>query len=251
MLKTLVAAFQYFSKVLANFPLLYYCLNCSTGFSYKYKDSYLFKTFPLFANDRATGKHSRITTAFRPWTPRKQVELLSGVWVATWLNLTLLRATVRGGELPVPLHAQPLESTLRIDLVPEYNVLESPIRKYFKILGVFPFLPEDHIDFAWKYNHALIQVDITPFVPEYNALKSPIRKYFKILGAFPFLPEDHIDFAWKHIHALIQVDITPFVPEYNVLNLRSESTSRSWVPSPSSLGIRSTLPENTSTLLFK
>jgi len=31
----------------------------------------------------------------------------------------------------------------RTDLVPEYNVLNSPVRKSFKILGAFPLLPED------------------------------------------------------------------------------------------------------------
>ena len=52
----------------------------------------------------------------------------------------------------------------RTDLVPEYNVLNSNIRKFFKILGAFPFLPEDLIDSSWRYVKPLIPSDMNPFV---------------------------------------------------------------------------------------
>jgi hypothetical protein len=62
----------------------------------------------------------------------------------------------------------PFKESLRralqhIDLVSEYQVLESPVRKFFKILGVFPFLPEDQIDLAWRQVYPLIPADMNSF----------------------------------------------------------------------------------------
>lgn len=56
----------------------------------------------------------------------------------------------------------------RTDLVPEYSVLTSPIRKFFKILGAFPFLPIDDIDRAWRFVKPLIPSDMEPFVEYYE-----------------------------------------------------------------------------------
>ena len=73
----------------------------------------------------------------------------------------------------------------RTDLVPEYNVLESPVRKYFKILGAFPFLPEDQIDFAWRQIYPLIPADMSSFADYFErtwigtSARSPLFSHSK------------------------------------------------------------------------
>ena len=57
-----------------------------------------------------------------------------------------------------------LFGTQRTDLVPEYSVLTSPTRKFFKILGAFPYLPVDDIDSSWRFVKPLVPSDMDPFV---------------------------------------------------------------------------------------
>ena len=40
--------------------------------------------------------------------------------------------------------------------------------KFFKILGAFPFLPEDQIDFAWRQIYPLIPADMTFFTDDFE-----------------------------------------------------------------------------------
>ena len=58
-------------------------------------------------------------------------------------------------------YTQSLCNALQLkDLVPQCNVLESTIRKYLGILGAFPLLPEDRIDFAWRLTHPFMPADM-------------------------------------------------------------------------------------------
>ena len=52
----------------------------------------------------------------------------------------------------------------RTDLVPEYQVEGSEIRKYFKMMCALPFVPEDLIPTAWRHLKPLIPSDMSSFV---------------------------------------------------------------------------------------
>ena len=51
----------------------------------------------------------------------------------------------------------------RFDLVPEYQVIGSDIRKAFKRIGALPFIPPEDVDFAWQTLRPTIPADMDSF----------------------------------------------------------------------------------------
>ena len=68
----------------------------------------------------------------------------------------------------------------RTDLVPEYQVQGSEVRKSFKMVSALPFVPEDVIPTAWRHLKPLMPNDMSSFVDYYeytwvgNSYRAPI-----------------------------------------------------------------------------
>ena len=56
----------------------------------------------------------------------------------------------------------------RCSLVPEYNVIDSPIRKYFKMIGAIAFLPLGDVRSTWDALKPEIPLDMSEFVDYYE-----------------------------------------------------------------------------------
>ena len=68
-----------------------------------------------------------------------------------------------------PLHAGTMETSTGLDLVPEYQVENSPIRAAFKMLTALPFMPENLITTAWRQlRPTLPQEDMATFIDYYE-----------------------------------------------------------------------------------
>ena len=56
----------------------------------------------------------------------------------------------------------------RVDLVPEYQVENSPIRAAFKMLTALPFVPENLITTAWRQLRPTLPQDMASFIDYYE-----------------------------------------------------------------------------------
>ena len=54
------------------------------------------------------------------------------------------------------------------DLVPEYEVDDSPVRTYFKMMCALPFVPEDIMPTAWRHLKPHIPSEMSSFVDCYE-----------------------------------------------------------------------------------
>ena len=57
---------------------------------------------------------------------------------------------------------------LRVDLVPEYQVKNSPLRPAFKMLTALPFVPENLITTAWRQVKPTLPQDMATFIDYYE-----------------------------------------------------------------------------------
>ena len=91
----------------------------------------------------------------------------------------------------------------RTDLVQKYNVLNSNIRKFFKILGAFPFLPEDLIDSSWRYVKPLIPSDMNPFYKGCGLLCAHKKSFNTAIPVRSLGPYMYVHYCTCIVHFLL------------------------------------------------
>ena len=55
------------------------------------------------------------------------------------------------------------------DLIPEYQVPNSPIRKAFQMMGAIPFVPIDDVDMVWRLLKPTLPSDMASFIQYYES----------------------------------------------------------------------------------
>ena len=55
------------------------------------------------------------------------------------------------------------------NLMEEYRVPDSDLRKYFQMMGAVAFVPEEDVAMAWRFLKLLLPADITEFTTFYDS----------------------------------------------------------------------------------